>query len=346
MPADTLNMVTARLRHQQSALDDTFYRALATASVFRKIRLAYALKFRTTDAHGILYRIRNGKSYATAFDFSNYADAQAAFEVVMQSLTKDIAQNVAGKRIFIPANIHYSLPATEKQFTGNLPSGSYVELTQDMIVGIHWENVAGERIDLDLSLITHTGAKLGWDGGYRSSDRTILFSGDMVDAPPPLGASELYYVSQKARGTFVIFVNHFTFHKEKEVPFKLLVAHEQPTLFTRNYTINPNTIVVQSNTMTNVKQKMLGILVADDTSCKLYFAESTLGSGRSASNREYIQQARNYLLKFYTDSILLNTVLVDAGATLVRSENEADINLSPEHIDKSSFISLITGNSN
>src|SRR5690349_2485936 len=91
MPEDTLNAVTARLRHEQPDLSDHFTQALETASPFRKIRLAYALKFRTTDADAILYRIRNGKSYATAFDFTNQAGAEAAYEVVMQSLSADIA---------------------------------------------------------------------------------------------------------------------------------------------------------------------------------------------------------------------------------------------------------------
>src|SRR5579883_502126 len=341
MPEDTLNTVTAHLRHDQPVMNDSLYRALESASLFRKIRLAYALKFRTTDADAILYRIRNGKSFATAFDFTNQAGAQAAYEIVLQSLTADIAKNVAGKNIFIPPGIKYGLPATEKQFTGNLPSGTYVELAQDMVAGIHWENVGEHRVDLDLSLLAPEVGKIGWDGGYRSGNRSILFSGDMTDAPQPQGASELFYVSRQARGAFILFVNYFNFQPDVEVPFKILVAHEQPVDPTTRYTINPNNIVAQSSTTINVRQKNLGIIVADDTGCKFYFAESALGASRSARAGGYTEQARKYLLKFYTNSIVLNDVLAAAGAQLVGSAAEADIDLSPESIDKTSLLELL-----
>jgi hypothetical protein len=341
MPEDTLNAVTAHLRHDQPVLNDRFYRALEAASPFRKIRLAYALKFRMTDSDAILYRIRNGKSYATAFDFANQAGAQMAYEVVMQSLVADIAKNVAGKKIFVPAGVTYSLPATEKQFTGNLPSGTCVELTQDMVVGVHWENVSGHRIDLDLSLLSAEQGKLGWDGRYRSEQKDILFSGDMTDAPQPEGASELFYMSRQARGVFMLFVNYYNFQPSIEVPFKILVAHEQPINPATHYTVDPNNIVALSSTTMNVRQKTLGMLVADETGCKFYFAESDLGRSRSARGKAYVEQARNYLLHFYTHSIVLNDVLAAAGAKFVDSAAEADIDLSPESIDKTSLLGLL-----
>lgn len=341
MPEDLLNTVTAQLRHDQSVLNDRFYHALESASVFRKIRLAYALKFRTTaDADSILYRIRNGKSYATTFSFTNQTGAQAAYDAVMQSLIDDIAKKVRGKKIFIPAGIKYGLPATEKQFTGDLPSGTYVGMTEDMVVGIHWENVSGNRIDLDLSLISPEVGKIGWDGNYRGGNKNILFSGDMTDAPKPYGASELFYISQQVRGAFILFVNYYNFNPDIEVPCKILIAHEKPIDPATHYTVDPNNIVALSSTTIKVKQKNLGIIVADKRGCKFYFAESDIGGSRSASSGDYTEQARKYLLNFYTNSIVLNDVLVAAGADLVASATESDIDLSPESIDKNSILEL------
>ncbi|HEY0753785.1 MAG TPA: hypothetical protein VGD98_07480 [Ktedonobacteraceae bacterium] len=341
LPADTLNMVTAQLRHDQPVLNDHFYQALETASLFRKIRLAYALKFRTTDADSILYRIRNGKSYATKFDFTNQAGAQEAYAVTLRSLTDDIAKNVAGKKIFIPAGIKYGLPATEKQFTGNLPSGTYVELAEDMVAGIHWENVSGNRIDLDLSLMSPEIGKVGWDGAYRSGNKSILFSGDMTDAPQPQGASELFYIGKQARGAFIMFVNYFNFDQNIEVPYKIIVAQQKPVNPTTHYTVDPNKIVALSSTTIQVRQKNLGIIIADETGCKFYFAEADLGSSRSARGGGYVEQARKYLLKFYTASIVLNDVLAAAGAELVADVTEAEIDLSPESINKTSILDLL-----
>lgn len=338
---DQLNTVTARLRHEQPVLTDQFQTILQQASVFRKIRLAYALKFRTVESDSILYRVRNGKSYAQDFAFTNQAGAQAAFAVVMQAVIEDVTQNVSGKKIFIPRGVKYGLPATEKQFTGNLPSGTYVEITEDMVAGIHWENQGSNRVDLDLSLLSPEVGKIGWNGSYRTSDRSILFSGDMTDAPAPQGASELFYISQEARGVFILFVNYFNFHPATEIPFKIVVAHEKPVDPTTHYTLDPNTIVALSNTTIKVKQKNLGILVADEASCKFYFAESDLGSARSAHGAAYAEQARKYLLKYYTDAIVLNDVLVAAGAELVQTADEADIDLSPERLDKTTILNLL-----
>ena len=209
-------------------MGDEFAQALATASTFRKIRLAYALKFRTTDADSILYRIRNGKSFATQFSFARKEQAQAVLDTVRTSIVADVANNVTGKKIFIPAGITYGLPATEKQFTGHLPSGTYVEIPRDMVAGIHWENLGNHRIDLDLSVMNAEFGKIGWDSTHRTEARDVLFSGDMTDAPEPDGASELFYFAPGDRGTFIVFVNYYNHMPNVPVPYQILVAQQKP----------------------------------------------------------------------------------------------------------------------
>src|SRR3990167_6777872 len=89
MPEDFLNSITAKLTIgilEPAELD----KALENANIFRKIRLAYALKFRTTDADSILYRVRNGKSYAKEFNFPNKKGAQNILDTVLDSIQKDI----------------------------------------------------------------------------------------------------------------------------------------------------------------------------------------------------------------------------------------------------------------
>ena len=120
---------------------------------------------------------------------------------------------VNGKRIYIPNNIQYTLPATEKQFTDNLPSGSWVSVPKDIIFGIHWEDVNNNRIDLDLSLINCEHGKIGWDCSYRTDTGDVLFSGDMTDAPGDNGASELFYIQRQKAGSYILLVNYY----EKEI---------------------------------------------------------------------------------------------------------------------------------
>lgn len=345
MQEDILNSMTGLLKNKKTFETDKLDKALQEANIFRKIRLAYALKFRTTDSDSILYRIRNGKSYAKEFAFENKSGAEGVLKVVLDSITEDIAKNVEGKKIYVPESLKYALPATEKQFTGNLPTGTYVEVPEDMVAGVHWENVGNNRIDLDLSIQNAQG-KIGWDARYRDSEQAIYFSGDVTDAPKPKGASELFHIGGTARGVWLMNLNYFNFDASTPVPFKILVANETRANIEKNYTIDPNKIVALSNSIAEVKQKTLGIIVATDENTKFYFAETELGKSISARVNEHTERARKYLLNFYTDSIVLNDILVDAGATLVTTPAEADIDLSSETVDKTTIINLLQGTNN
>ena len=173
MQEDLLNTITARLKTNSPPTPAAFRKALTEANIFRKIRLAQALKFRTTEADSILYRIRNGKSFATDFSFDNKAGAAKLYEIVLEQVARDIAPQVKGKTILIPKGIKYGLPTTEKQFTGNLPSGTFAEVEQDMIFGVHWFDNETERVDLDLSLVGIDG-KIGWDSDWSCEDARHL----------------------------------------------------------------------------------------------------------------------------------------------------------------------------
>lgn len=98
MAPDLLNGVTSVLARGETVDGAALQQALEKVTVFRKIRLAHALKFRTTAADSIAYRIRNGKAYASVFAFDNGAGAQQVYDLVMQSITEDVARVVRGKR--------------------------------------------------------------------------------------------------------------------------------------------------------------------------------------------------------------------------------------------------------
>jgi len=338
MPIDVLNNVTSIIATNGFISEARLNEELARVNVFRKIRLAYALKFRTKDVESILYRIRNGKGYATAFSFNKQAEAEEALKIVLDSIANDISKNVKGKKIYIPDTINYSLPATEKQFTGNLPSGSYVAIPDDMIAGIHWNNVKGHRIDLDLSLIS-LGGKLGWDAYYRDEGRSTLFSGDVTDARN--GASELFYVKKQEKQAYIMNVNYFNFDKNVPVPFKILVAKEAVRDFKKNYTVNPNNVLVTSNTVIDEKQKVLGLLIASKKENRFYFAEVNIGKSITSRETDFTKHSRQYLIDYYENTIGLRDVLVQAGAELISDKAKADIDLSPETLEKDTILGLL-----
>ena len=337
MPEDYLNEITAKVERNEPLLEADLKEELNTVNPFRKIRLAYALKYRTKDADSILYRIRNGKSYAKSFDFQNKQYASDVLDIVLESITDDLRENVEGKRIFIPENIEYSLPTTEKQFTGMFPSGTSVKIPTDMVFGVYWENVGKNRIDLDLSLI-NLDAKYGWDGVYRNKDRSILFSGDMTDAKD--GASELFYIQRQEANSFLFCLNYFNYDPNIEVPFKLFVAHESIKNMKQNYMVDPNNIVAQAGSTVRQRQLVLGVVVVNDEESTFYFAETSIGNSISARGVKYVDDGLKYLKNYYTNTINLRSLLESAGAILSDQES-CNLDLSPEKLEKDTIINLL-----
>jgi len=344
MPEDFLNTVTAKLKKGVRVERDKLNRELAKVNIFRKIRLAYALKFRTKDVDSILYKVRNGRGYATSFDFTNQEEAKKVLKVVLDSIVDNVRVKVKGKKVYIPEYMKYALPATEKQFTGNFPSGTCVTLAKDMLVGIHWNDVDRHRIDLDLSMISPDTGKIGWDAGYRTEDRGILFSGDMTSAPNPKGATELFKVKKQKKNRFIMFVNYFNFFDSSspEVPFKIIVAKTDAKSFRNNYMIDPNDLVSVALSKIVEQEKILGLLVTTTNESKFYFAETYVGRSITSSGSDFAEHSRKYLFNFYENTIDLDSILEKAGAEIIRDkEDEYDIDLSPEKLEKDSILKLI-----
>lgn len=341
MPRDYLNEITWMIKKGEEIDREKLETELSKVTIFRKIRLAYALKFRTKDVNSILYKIRNGKGWATSFQFDEKPKVKRVLGIVMDSIVTDL--DVKDKKVYIPDYMTYALPATEKQFTGDFPSGSYVSIPRDMVFGIHWENVGSHRVDLDLSLVNPEG-KFGWDANYRSEDGDILFSGDMTDARKPKGASELFYVARQAMNSYLLLVNYYNYDSEVEVPFKIIVAKQELSKLPKNHMVNPNCVLSIAKTKINQKQKVLGIFTTTTKECRFYFAETYLGGSISSSTSEFAEHARQFLFAYYRNTINLGDVLEMAGAEMVDSKEGCDIDLSPESLEKDRIIQILSGN--
>ena len=342
MKEDYLNSVTAMIKKGKRIDREELGCELNKVNTFRKIRLAYALKFRTHDVDSIVYRIRNGKSYATDFEFDKKDTAKRILNIVLDSIVKDINKNVKGKKVYIPEGITYTLPATEKQFTGDFPSGSYITVDKDMIFGIYWTNLLHSRVDIDLSMI-NADRKIGWDALYRTDNRSILFSGDMTDAQKPKGASELFYVRRQQKGSYILMANYYNFEDkgDNEVLLKIIVAKEQVSNLEKNYMVNPNNVMAIAKTTINQKQKTLGLIVTTTNKCRFYFAEAYLGNSITASGKDYVENSRKFLFDFYENTFSLSGILEKAGCKLVNDKSKCDIDLSPESLEKDKIINLI-----
>lgn len=360
MKEDYLNNITAAIS-KGSFSNGKLKEELKKVNIYRKIRLAQAIQYRLQDTSAIVYRVRNGKSYATDLQPTNKTSLKIALDTILTAIANDISVRVKGKKIFLPQNVQYALPATEKQFIGYFPSGTCVKVPENIVAGIHWYNLK-RRVDLDLSALSLSQGKIGWDARLRDGECNVLFSGDMTDAPLPQGAAELIYFNKKVNSAYLLNVNNFTYDcydEEREdtdnnssgkssrntVPFKLVVGSTSKlNKLPHNYLIDPNRVEAIIPMEMTQRQTVLGLIIATEKERALYLTEVNIGKSRSISlDNSYVSQTLNYLLTQATNPIKLKDILIKAKAVLVDSPDDCDIDLSIEKIEKDTFIQLLSG---
>jgi len=343
LPEDYLNSITVQIK--RNSLDYEYLaQRLEAAPIFRKIRLAYALKYRLSADGSTVYRIRNGRGWATEFAWHKkwVPQTHEALRLVLDAITREISVNVEGKTIYIPPNVYYALPATEKQFTGNFPTGTYITVPHDMVIGIHWTNTTDKRVDLDLSVVDATG-KFGWDASFRSKD--VLFSGDVTDAPAPNGASELFYLKKglkEGATEKVMMVNYYNFRKDDALTARILVAQEKPKNFQQNYMVDVNNIVAQADINVSHRQNVLGLIANIKGENCFCFANINLGNSVTSQTGTLASHSRKYLTSRFLYTIDFRRMLQTAGAITVDEQPTGQyINLAPEALTKTTIIDLL-----
>ena len=318
---------------------------LDNITIFREIRIVNGILYRLNGSNAIVYKIRNGKSFVKTLDNRTeeyVVRLNAIYEVVYKHLINRLKNKINLKTIYIPENITYVAPTSEKQFSGNIPDGSYLEVprTDNMIYGIHWTNLfdkttkksgfygeeeydeySTERVDLDLKQMNKSEV-FGWDASYRSSTSDILFSGDMTDAPLPNGATELFYVGQNyGHGAFLITLNNFT-QNRADVPFEFVIAKATHKPENRvYYALDPNNIYEKLDMVVKQGeyQKVVGFIAIDDT-IKFYFNDFSQGNERTSRQNDVTMGTFDYLQSYSKVQLKLRDLLKDAGAILTDKE--------------------------
>lgn len=318
--------------------------ALNKVTLFRAIRVLNSLAYRLNGKKDIVYNVRNGKSFVSKIDtqVANEEAMRMAYKTVKEYIIEKLSLQVKDKFVYIPEGLFYKAPASEKQFVGNIPAGSYFELPdgEDLIFAVHWNNLngskevggpwsgssSGDRVDLDMHIMNQY-AQFGWNTQYRDKNATVLFSGDVTSAPAPLGATEAYSFSHKIRNAaYLVTLNDFNGHN-REVPFDFIVAKGiVKANFNRqsssNYTIDPNTILnkFQMKIMPESRQITLGMIKANETTKRFYFNDRAIGvSGAVTQRDEFTLGALSYAETYNEVQILLNELLEKAGANIVKT---------------------------
>lgn len=328
--------------------EEILEKKLSEVSTFRKIRALNSLGYRIMGNKEFLYRIRNGKAYVEVNEninnINNIELYSKNYNIIYQSIVNDIKPKVEGKRIFIPKNVVYSLPSSEKQFVGNIPNFSFISTGDKIVAGVHWFNKGESYVDLDLKL-QNVDSIFGWDQNYRSNSEEVYFTGDITSAPRPNGALEAYYVGERSDSSYLFVVNNFTYGrcgKDNNVKFDIIIDNPKGDRVDKNYIINHNTVEAKINSEMNESKKVIGLIKDFEGEKRFYFTDFSIGKGITSRQTEEMNNAYKYLDNYTKSAEKLEPMLRMAGAIIVDDKEDCDIDLSIESITKESIIELLT----
>ena len=315
---------------------DEVYEKSAELTNFKIITLMQMILERTklTETDKIMYIIRNGKMFVK--NASNVNVDTDNLTRIYNALDMRLIDNMSKKacKIKLPANLHIAVPTSEKNFIGNIPFGSYFDMTENNIIGIYWKNEWGTR-DFDLSMNDVNGGRIGWNYDYYTKDTDIVYSGDMTNAAPE--ATELLYAKKNCpSGT--IYVNRYNGNKGSK--YRFFYANEVPNKSDlKNYMVDPRNIKIDVMMESDESRQQQVGFVAND---KFFFMNLGNGDSHVATfGSKFTQKdmfdvfARKANTMLYLENVLLN-----AGFTIANEEEGEVPDIDFTNLDKDTLIKL------
>ena len=299
---------------------DEVKKACEKANIFKIIRAANAVRLYQGDDRNRFYKIRNGKGWVQTKLNSVDTTTLRNFEKI---LIKELRSRIGKKKIYCPPYISYALPVSEKQFVGNVPIGTMVQLEQPqnyLLMGIYWEG----RVDLDLRADSFSGS-IGWNASYRDKDRGLMFSGDVTSAPN--GATEWMYC-KNVDNTYLLKVNLYM--GQIGHPYKIILGYGSDVK--QNYMIDPSNVFFQADACMDQREILLGML---DKDLKFYLIGQGSGGSNIGGFGERSRILQNNLLTSNESMLRLNDVIQFCN------EDEAEMSLHPDELQKDSILSLL-----
>jgi len=314
-----LNSVTSRRLTEEEA------HWLTNATPFALFKALSALHCRINGQTVFNYRIRNGKSWVKEEESKNVFLCHDNFSFILNHMRKRF--DLSDKKIYLPENVEYALPTSEKMFVGNIPTGTKF-IGEKLAVGVYWKDEWGAR-DLDLSAVDISGAKIGWNSAY-SSER-LTYSGDITSAPN--GAVEYLHCNSGDDKPWLIKNNVYT--GESDCGYKIIVGQGDDV--SKNYMMDPNKVMVDVRTEAVQKNMVLGMLLPKDEKQCFVLLNFGAGHAKVSSGGGLGLQA---LVQQYENPLSFRQLVTELGAEVVEKSEEATLDLSLNSLTKDSFVNL------
>jgi hypothetical protein len=318
-----LNLATSRLLTSEDIhwLDNATPYAL-----FKAISGCYA---RMNGQDSFVYRIRNGKSW-TREKVTNQVNAQN-FKFLLDYLQGRF--NFEDKKFFVPKNVEYALPTSEKMFVGNIPTGTRFS-GKKMAVGMYWRNEWGAH-DIDLHALNLDG-HVGWNSHYNQEDGALMYSGDITNAPN--GAVEYMYAGKGLKRPTLLQIN--IFGGSDTCGYKIIVGKGDK--MSREYMMNPNNLFMEVKVESIQKQNVLGMFLPKGDKQTFVILNFGAGTSRVSSKNNITEIANKALKQQWENAFTFNDLVCILGGELTETREDADYDFSLDTLEKDSFIKVFT----
>lgn len=349
-----------------SAIDNNYKKLTKNETIYSKIKaynyIISLLNVDNEDFNYKNYRIRNGKTYSIEKQNKKVINVNLYKSLSIKlydDISNTIKQKIGNNKIYIPKNIVYVAPVSEKKFVDGIPELSYIKIENSLNIGVHWENIVSNEqeinTDLDLKLVG-IDSMFGWDAEYREKN-DILFTGDLTVAPIKRGGATEAFLISNNKSAKLLMLNNYT--NRCDVDYKLMIedvnmSEEIKTKFIDcksgvykeqddKERFKANTIFDLNKTLTlNSKigycafsQKNIGVYKDN----KFYFTGSQIGQGATTIRKDYIDTYLKAIQNEAENHLSINELLKDY---LVEDKKDAQIDLSLDNITSDTFINLFS----
>jgi hypothetical protein len=322
--SNPLNEVTSR------TLTDDDLHWLDNATPFALFRALSICWNRMGNQDTFLYRIRNGKSFVKEGNQVNTAVPRDNYRFIMTYLRDKL--DMDGSKVFLPKDIEYAIPTSEKMFVGNIPTGTRF-YGEKLAVGIYWENNWGAN-DLDLSGL-NIGGKVGWNSSYNQDGGSLMYSGDITNAPN--GAVEYLYAQSGLKDPTLVLNNVYSGNHNSG--FKIIVGRGDN--INNNYMMNPENLFMEVMTESVEKQSILGIFMpVDSTTQSFVLLNFGMGNSHVSGGGKMSELSTKALFQQWNNSLTLRDLLKDLNAEIVLDPEDDDFDFSLDKLEKDSFIEI------
>ncbi len=321
MVANPLNFVT------NVVLSEKDKHWLDNATPFALFKALSACYTRMNGQYAFAYRIRNGKSFVKTNKSSGVVWPN--YQFLMDYMKERF--DLSGKKFYLPIDVEYALPTSEKMYVGNIPTGTKF-YGKSLAVGIYWENKWGAH-DLDLSGL-NIGGKVGWNSYYKQGKGDLMYSGDITNAPN--GACEyLYAQNGLAEPTLV---NNNVFSGKGNCEYKIIIGKGSRIEY--DYMMDPNNLFAEVKCHSVQRQSILGMLLPEKDKQCFVLLNFGAGESRVSGNSEVSVLATQALYQQWNSPITFEELITELGAEIVKKQERADFDFSLNKLQKDSFLKV------